>query len=361
MSVKTRHQVISALSTFTPNLTPRRMTLTGEIADIDARRITAMTVTSAVTGVNGINTSGSEGTVVVGTTYYLVIPTSIYDNGRKRTLTYSVTATTTVLADLINAFVTAVNRVPQSGVTAANASTHLRITETPLTGQIAGEVRVRDITWKDSAGNTFGTFTEGTAHVSPIGQYTQVYRTYTTQGVKFIGTPVSTSTYTVIRVEYLKSGESCEDFIYVDSAMTTAEKSYITSTCSNYAGQLGFSTAGANVVVTSTATSASGTAIIPKGITYATVTSSSASNFVGLQSGLPIGTQIWVEVGATTAKISLPAGEGMNGGTAAGSATIVASKTMRLIKASSTMWYGHVFAIDGTASDSTGEDQAASA
>lgn len=334
------YQVISALSSFTPSLLYKKLTLTAALANIPSDRITSITVTEPVPGLNGTCTSGSEATIVVGRTYYVTVTTNQYNNGQKVVHTYSYEALTTTLGDLTNAFVGLINAKVGTGkgYVASNSSSHLVLTESPLSGQIAGEYQI-SYTWIDENGTTFATITDS-SRTLPKGQGAQLDRLAADPGVQFVGSVTTANTYVTVEITYTTSGgERVVDTLFYDKALTAAEEAYIKTFCQHIAGELGIG-AGMAMTITGNATdSVTGTAVIPVGVSQISVAdvTNGETFWIGVTSGnVPANWKLFALTGSTSSKWKTTGSETFNGGT--GSVLLVPSKLHRITKFSTTAW-----------------------
>lgn len=356
---RTLNQIITATTSFTPSLNKQKLTITAALDNIPTLGIYGITVTDYAVGTNGVYATAGTPTPVIGTTYYVDVVTNIAGQNKPVQYPLQVTASTTSFADLINSFVTVANGKTGAPYLAANASTQLRFTAVPPTGYSAGEVTLNIKGIYDRAGNVLGTaIAATTSQVIPSGTYNQVNRIWleagnalagqTLAGNAFVNSsaPISTSTYNTVTVDYFTTPSAaqleptvCRMRLFVDKTIADVDESYISTTMNNYAGQLGLSALGATVVITPLATAAAGSAMVPFGITDGSI-AGNASNFVGITAGWPVGTTFRLTNDATAYKISTVGSETINGGTAAGSATVAASTTSTLTKVSATNWLG---------------------
>lgn len=356
----TRYEIFTALASFTPSLVGNILALCADITGIKKALIRAFSYSDYVAGVNGVYTTASEGTVVIGTTYTLVVHTTKPGQGAPYDYKFQATAATTSFTDLATLFVAVINAITDFPGVAAVSTSHLRITEVPPSGYGAGGVICTPGAIVDNntglVVETAANWGTTTAHVTPVGDYSTLQRLYTaSQSVN--GQPIPNpawrgngptlnDTFNQVTIQYVQNvGDPNLDpglttwTIYFDATiLTTAEKAYIKGVLLNYQGQLGFG-AGGNLPMTPIATAAAGAALIPLGVNVIAVTGN-ASNFIGIPAGYPVGTTLQIVLDATAVKISTSGSETINSGTAAGSATIAASTTSTLVKTSATNWLG---------------------
>lgn len=367
----TSYKIVTALTGFTPTLSHDLMTIDGDIVNVPTGQIVSMTAQSAVSGINGVYTSASEGTPVVGETYRMDISCPVL-RAQSDPVNWpvQVVATTTSFTDLADLMVTAVTQYAAAGGptplpgSASNSGGHFRLTEAPYSTYHAGGLPLT-MTALVAASTGAALVTAAnmnavtTATVYPVGDYESVQRIYNansnnanssstpSQNTHWVGSnvPTSTSTYLVCTFQWYgatgnpnrNSGFKSWRVYYDVAGLGTNPLAYVKGTWNNYLGSIGLGV-GDKVTVTPSATSASGAAIIPLGATNVSV-AGNASNFVGLPANAPIGYSVDIVGDGTAYKLIMGAAETINGGTAGvGSALAPASCNCTIKKVSTTAW-----------------------
>ncbi len=375
----TRFKIVTALSGFTPSLSHDLMTIDGDIANVPTGQIVSMTAQAAVAGVNGVYTSTSEGTPVVGEVYRMFVTCPVL-RAQSDPLTWpvEVTATTTSFTDLADLLVIQINNQAAGNInplpgTASNSGGHFRLTEAPYSNYHAGGLPLT-MSALQAASTGVNLVTAAnmnavtTATVYPVGDYESVQRIYLansnaatssstpSQNTHWVGSnvPTSTSTYLTCTFQFYgaagnpnrNTGFTSWRVYYDVAGLGTNPLAYVSTTWSNYLGNIGLGV-GAAVTVTPSATSASGAAIIPLGATTVSV-AGNASNFVGLPASAPIGYSVDIVGNGTAYKLIMGAAETINGGTAGvGSALAPASCNCTIKKVSTTAWLATAQLISG--------------
>lgn len=351
------YDIIDAFADFTPSLSKREMKLTAKVKGINPKLVTKMTVQAAVAGTNQISTV-TFGTTPTSGVAYRVYVQWIGKDGRREIAYFDTIATSGMSADDLAAkFETLIDaKGTDVPFTASSATNVLTITSAPTNiGMLTGQVNltIGSIN-KDSMAN-FGTVATGTPNVEPIGQYGQV--------VANNSDAVSGKSYSVVTIVYgeersipvptdLTGVRQITDVIYVQNDITANSFDYIISTCNHYAGLVS-DAEGDTVDIIPEATDATTTGVIPFGTRMAAVTSGNSAHIVDIIADHPVGHQLDLYGNATAYVLKMPAGEKLNGGTAAGTAAIAASQFVRLVKVATDNWDGHGFDIDGTIPSTT--------
>lgn len=353
-----KYQVIGALSTFTPALSPKLLTLSAALSNIQVSSIESIVYSAYAAGTDGTATITAP-TAVVGTSYTLAISYQVGAFGQKQIWQTTQVATVTTASSLATLFAGSdAGLTLPFAITSSSATITITNTPTSITGYYTGETIIHNISFTASDGTSV-TPSAGTTNVYPVGNPNVIIRDYTGTATGAWGTVSTSATYDVCAFTITPSYGVPSDvyYVYVDLGLTDANgKSYIQSGLKCIQGVLGLG-AGAAWELTATATSATTTAIAPSisvgggTIVPFNVTSSATTKYISIPAGLPIGTTYKVATGATAPILQMPSGEALLAGTAAGTSQLptTVANMHTFVKVSSTNWHGFTIRNDGTA------------
>lgn len=337
--------VIAAFATFTPALTPRKLTLTAALANLPVSKISSIVYAAYTAGVDGITTFTAP-TAVVGATYYLTINYQLGQNGVSQTWTGQFTATVTTAATLASGIAaTDANQTNPFTITSSSSTVTITNVPTNITGYYTGELIVNSATFTCSDGSSVSiTVGNSTSNTYPVGNPNVIIRDLVPDA-NVTGTINTGHTYDsyYVTIEDSVSYPAGQYIALVDLDATyaTGALSYVQTGLKCIQSVLGYAQ-GAALNTTATVTSATTVALIPSlycGSGSIPVTVSGTSGyFCSLPSGLPVGAS-FITTASGAFKLAKTGSETINGGTTA--VTIADTEIWVAIKTTSTGWIAY--------------------